>query len=61
VEQDPVGALLLCHPTPPRYVVVNGQVRVENGQIPGFDLQGLMQRHNRIVRELVGKSSGALV
>lgn len=55
VEQDPVGALLLCHPTPPRHVVVNGALRVENGEIPGFDLDGLMRRHNRLVRELVGR------
>jgi cytosine/adenosine deaminase-related metal-dependent hydrolase len=52
VEQDPVGALLLCHPTPPRYVVVNGEIRVENGQIPGFDIEALVKRHNKIVREL---------
>lgn len=53
VEQDPVGALLLCHPTAPRYVVVNGQVRVENGEIPGVDLEKLLHRHNRLVKDLM--------
>lgn len=52
VEQDPVGALLLCHPTPPRYVVVNGEVRVAHGVIQGLDMEALLHRHNRLVREL---------
>ncbi len=53
VEQDPVGALLLCHPTPPRHVVVNGALRVEHGVIPGLDMPALLARHNRLVRELM--------
>jgi 8-oxoguanine deaminase len=53
VEQDPVAALLLCHPTAPRYVVVNGVVRVEHGQPLGIDLERLVARHNQLVRELV--------
>lgn len=52
-EHDPVGALLLCQPTPPRHVVVNGKLTVEDGQIPGLDLQALTRRHNGIVRELM--------
>lgn len=53
VEQDPVGAMLLCAPTAPRYVVVNGEIRVEHGQPLGIDLEKLVHRHNRLVRERV--------
>ena len=52
VEQDPVGALLLCHPTPAKHVVINGELRVEDGRIPGFDLEGLVRTHNANVRAL---------
>lgn len=53
VEQDPLGALLLCHPTPPRHVVVNGVLRVENGALPHVDLAAITARHNRCVRRLM--------
>ncbi|MEB3284230.1 MAG: 8-oxoguanine deaminase [Candidatus Sericytochromatia bacterium] len=53
VEQDPLGALLLCHPTPPRHVVVNGRLCVENGQLPHLDLPGVIRRHNQCVRRLM--------
>jgi cytosine/adenosine deaminase-related metal-dependent hydrolase len=53
VEQDPVAAMLLCAPTAPRYVVVNGAVRVEHGQVLGVDLEKLVARHNQLVRQLV--------
>ncbi|MDB5095883.1 MAG: 8-oxoguanine deaminase [Cyanobacteria bacterium RYN_339] len=55
VEQDPVGALLLCHPTPPRYVMINGEIRVEHGAIKGLDLERLLKRHNELVRALRGQ------
>jgi 8-oxoguanine deaminase len=53
VEHDPVAALLLCHPTPPKYVVVDGIVRVEHGAIVGLDMEALLRRHNQLVRELM--------
>lgn len=53
VEHDPVGALLLCQPTPPRHVVVNGALTVEDFAIPGLDLEALAARHNGIVRGLM--------
>ncbi len=50
---DPVGALLLC--TPPRvtWSVINGRVVVENGQIPGLDMESLVAQHNGIARRMV--------
>lgn len=57
VEQDPVGALLLCHPTPPKHVVVNGELRVEDGRIPGLDVDALLKRHNGLVRQLMAPAT----
>lgn len=53
VEHDPVGALLLCQPTPPRHVVVNGALTVEDFVIPGLDTDALAARHNGVVRRLM--------
>ncbi|MEB3195792.1 MAG: 8-oxoguanine deaminase [Candidatus Sericytochromatia bacterium] len=59
VEQDPIGALLLCHPTPPVHVVVNGALRVEHGRVPDLDLPALIAHHNRLVRKLCGHGPDA--
>jgi cytosine/adenosine deaminase-related metal-dependent hydrolase len=57
VEQDPVGALLLCHPTAPKHVVVNGELRVEDGRIPSLDMDALLKRHNGLVRQLMAPAA----
>jgi cytosine/adenosine deaminase-related metal-dependent hydrolase len=56
VEQDPLGALLLCHPTPPRHVLVNGVLRVEDWAISGLDMPALLARHNGLVRRLMASA-----
>jgi cytosine/adenosine deaminase-related metal-dependent hydrolase len=45
---DPLAALVFC--TPPRVdlSVINGQVRVQDGEIVGLDLPALIRRHNEI-------------
>jgi len=46
--QDPVAALLLCHAPALRLNVVNGRVRVRDGQLTAVELAALVARHNRL-------------
>ncbi len=51
VEQDPLGALMLCHVARADRVLVHGRTVVRDGQITGIDLAQLVERFNRLVRE----------
>jgi cytosine/adenosine deaminase-related metal-dependent hydrolase len=54
---DPVAALVFC--TPPRvdWSVINGRVIVENGELVTLDLPPVIERHNRMAREMVEKAA----
>ena len=49
---DALGALLFCHP--PRLLtnVINGQIRVRDGELQGLDLRALIARHNALALSL---------
>jgi len=49
---DPVGALLLCASPQAAYTIVHGQVVVRDGHLTTVDLGPLIERHNRLAREL---------
>ncbi len=49
---DPVAALLLCASAPAAYTIVNGRVVVRQGQLTTVDLGPLIERHNRLARQL---------
>jgi len=51
VEQDPLGALLLCHVGRADRVIVNGRTVVQEGRIAGVEMQPLVERFNKTVRE----------
>ncbi len=53
---DPVAALVFC--TPPRVdvSVINGRVVVQDGQLTTLDLPPVIERHNRLAREMVARS-----
>jgi cytosine/adenosine deaminase-related metal-dependent hydrolase len=51
VEQDPLGALLLCHVGRADCVIVNGRPVVREGHIQGVELPSLIERFNNRVRE----------
>ncbi len=53
---DPVSALVFC--TPPRVdlSVINGKVVVENGELATLNLPPVIERHNRIAREMVERA-----
>ncbi|MBI6545379.1 MAG: 8-oxoguanine deaminase [Cyanobacteria bacterium NC_groundwater_1444_Ag_S-0.65um_54_12] len=57
---DPVAALLLCQPTPPRYVLVNGRVVVADGRLLTIDLERAVAEHNRLVIKLQESIAGAI-
>ncbi len=49
---DPVASLLLCASPQAAYTVVNGRVVVRQGQLTTVDLGPLLEKHNRLAREL---------
>ncbi len=53
---DPVSALVFC--TPPRVdlSVINGRVVIENGELKTLDVTPLIEKHNRIAREMVERA-----
>jgi len=51
---DPLAALVLCGAHRADRVMVGGRWIVENGEIPGLDLAGLMRRHSAAAKELQG-------
>lgn len=48
VVHDPLAALVFCHPQQVDLSVINGDIRVRDGQIVGIDLSALVKRHNQI-------------
>jgi 8-oxoguanine deaminase len=50
---DPLAALVFCQPPNVDLSVINGRVRVEDGQLCDVELQPLIERHNAIARALV--------
>lgn len=49
VEQDPLGALLLCHVARADRVLIHGRTVVKDGQIATLDLPVLIDRFNKLV------------
>jgi 8-oxoguanine deaminase len=49
---DPLAALVLCGAHRADRVMVGGRWLVENGQIPNFDISGLIRRHSAAARVL---------
>jgi cytosine/adenosine deaminase-related metal-dependent hydrolase len=50
---DPVATLLTCAPTQVWLSVINGQVIVEDGQFLPFELEPLIETHNRLSLEMM--------
>jgi cytosine/adenosine deaminase-related metal-dependent hydrolase len=49
---DPVAALVLCAPATVALSVINGRVVVRDGRLTTVDLPVVLERHNRLAREL---------
>jgi 8-oxoguanine deaminase len=52
-SHDPIAALLLCAADRADLVMVGGEWRVVDGQIPGLDIAGLIAEHSAAARKLV--------
>ncbi|MBA3944791.1 MAG: 8-oxoguanine deaminase [Herpetosiphonaceae bacterium] len=50
---DPLTALVFCQPPQVSLSVINGRVRVQDGQLVDIDLRPVIERHNTIARALV--------
>jgi cytosine/adenosine deaminase-related metal-dependent hydrolase len=50
---DPVAAVLFCAPQVADHTVVNGRFVVKNGEVVTVDMWKVVERHNRIAREMV--------
>ncbi len=50
---DPVAALLTCTPGRVWHSVINGQTVVEQGEIPGLDIDALVEQHNKISQRML--------
>ncbi|HQT37960.1 MAG: 8-oxoguanine deaminase [Halothiobacillus sp. 20-53-49] len=53
---DPVASLLTCAPATVWLSVINGCVVVENHQLVGMDLSGLIKKHNHISHGMLRRS-----
>ncbi len=49
---DPVGALVVCASPPAAYTVGDGRIVVRDGQLASVEMQPLVERHNRLARQL---------
>jgi cytosine/adenosine deaminase-related metal-dependent hydrolase len=54
---DPVGALLTCSPTQAWFSVINGQPVVEDGHFLPFELEPVIERHNRLSLEMMQRAN----
>ena len=52
-QHDPVAALFFCHVPKVGFSVVDGRVVVRDGHLTTVELPRLVERHNRLARELV--------
>jgi cytosine/adenosine deaminase-related metal-dependent hydrolase len=50
---DPLAALAFCQPPAVDLSVINGRVRIRDGELLGVDLPPLIARHNAIARAMV--------
>ncbi|MBL8351629.1 MAG: 8-oxoguanine deaminase [Burkholderiaceae bacterium] len=51
---DPVASLLLCTPANAAFTIVDGRVVVREGRLASVELGPLVERHNRLARQLAG-------
>jgi cytosine/adenosine deaminase-related metal-dependent hydrolase len=50
---DPLAALVFCQPANVAFSVIDGRVRVRDGQLIDVDLPALIEQHNALARALV--------
>jgi len=53
-QHDPLAALVLCAPGTVDFSVIDGRLRVSEGQLLDVELPALIEHHNRLSQELIG-------
>jgi 8-oxoguanine deaminase len=56
---DPIGALMMCASAQVDALVINGRVRVQDGQLLGVDVRQLTARHNALALQLAQTARNA--
>jgi 8-oxoguanine deaminase len=56
---DPVAALVFCNVPRVKHSIINGRVVVRDGELTTLELPVLVERHNRLARELAEAAYGA--
>lgn len=56
VPHDPVAALVFCYPRKADFVMVNGRLLVDHGELLGWELGKVVAEHNRLARALVASA-----
>jgi cytosine/adenosine deaminase-related metal-dependent hydrolase len=56
-QADPVSALLTCSPTQAWFSVINGRPVVESAQFLPFELEPVIERHNRLSLEMMQRAN----
>ena len=51
---DPVGALLLCHPSPVDTLIIHGKIVVENGVLQTLELPPILEAHRKKAQNIQG-------
>ena len=51
--EDPLAALIFCTPQKVNWSIINGKVRVMNGEIAGLNLEDLLRKHRRASQKLL--------
>jgi 8-oxoguanine deaminase len=57
-QADPLAALVFCAPPTVDLSVINGQVIVRNGHLLELELGPVIERHNRLARDLLARARG---
>ncbi len=58
-QRDPVAALLTCAPVSAWLSIINGSTVIENGEIPGVDLDALVRLHNHHAAQLLERAANS--
>ena len=54
---DPVAALVTCAPANAWLSLINGRIVVEQGRIPGLDVDALVHQHNQLAAGLLARAA----
>ncbi len=54
---DPAASLVFCNPAAASFVMIDGRMAVEGGQVVGVDLSRIIARHNQLAAEMMSRTA----